>query len=82
MVNYYKPWYYTTSHVIIGFVAVWYPLIGILALIYQFGQLLFNVRIFPVEGKILQGNSVEHTLKKLAEIGLGYSIGYFMKNKA
>jgi hypothetical protein len=82
MVSYYKPWYYTASHVGIGFAAVWYPLVGILAILYQVGQLLFNVRVFPVEGKILQGNSIQHTIKKLSEIGLGYGIGYLMKNMA
>jgi len=79
MTGYYKPWYYTLSHAIIGFMAVWYPLIGILGLTYQLGQLFFNVRVFPVERIIKHGNSVSHTLTKLSEIGLGYFIGYLIK---
>lgn len=82
MVQFYKPWYYTASHVLTGFVAAWYPIIGIFAILYQLTQLVFDVRFFLVEGTILHGNSVEHTFKKLVEIALGYSIGYIMKNKA
>ena len=81
MVHFYKPWYYTLSHGLIGFAAVWYPLVGIVALIYQIGQLLFNVRVFPVEGRILAGNSFNHTFKKLVEILLGYTIGYLVKSR-
>lgn len=80
MTSYYKPLHYTLSHIAIGFVAVWYPVVGILAIIYQLGQLLFNVRVFPVEGVIKQGNSVHHTIKKLSEIGMGYAIGYLVKS--
>lgn len=81
MVHYYKPWYYTASHVATGFIAVWYPIIGLIALLYQIGQLIFNVRVFPVERRILHGNSFQHTFKKLTEILLGYTIGYLVKNK-
>jgi hypothetical protein len=65
--------------VLFGFIAVWYPVIGILVLIYQLGQLVFDVRVFPVEGKILKGNSIEHTTKKLSEIAVGYIIGSIIK---
>ena len=79
MIRYYKPWYYTLSHILFGFAAVWYPIIGILVLVYQLGQLVFNIRVFPIEGKILQGNSIDHTTKKLSEVGFGYLIGYLVK---
>ena len=82
MVYFYKPWYYTASHVLSGFVAAWYPIVGVLAVLYQLIQLVFNVRFFAVEGKILHGNSIQHTFKKLVEIAVGYSIGYIMKNMA
>jgi hypothetical protein len=62
-----------------GFLAVWFPIVGILALTYQLGQLAFNVRVFPVEGKVLEGNSVKHTALKIAEIGLGYGLGLVIK---
>lgn len=79
MTLYYKPWYYGLSHVISGFIAVWYPLIGVLAVLYQLGQLVFNIRIFVVEMDIKKGNSIEHTFLKISEIALGYIIGYFVK---
>jgi hypothetical protein len=82
MVHFYKPWYYTVSHTVTGFISAWYPIVGILALVYQLTQLVFNVRFFIIEGKILHGNSVQHTFKKLVEVGLGYCVGYIMKNKA
>jgi hypothetical protein len=79
MVTYYKPWYYTASHYSIGFLAVWFPIVGILALVYQLGQLIFDVRVFPVEGKILSGNSFHHTTVKLSEIAIGYLAGTGVK---
>lgn len=81
MMLYFKPWYYTLSHLIIGFAAGWYPIIGILALVYQLGQLVLNIRLFPIEGIIKQGNSIEHTLMKLTEIGVGYVIGYLSRTR-
>lgn len=81
MVHFYKPWYYTASHVLFGFTAVWYPIVGIFVLLYQVGQYLFNVRVFPIEGRILEGNSIQHTFKKLVEILLGYAIGYLVKSR-
>jgi hypothetical protein len=77
---YEKPWYYTASHFILGFFCFWFPLLGILVLIYQLGQFVFNVRVFPVEGKIEKGNTIEHTGIKLTEIGVGYGIGYLVKS--
>jgi hypothetical protein len=62
-----------------GFAAVWYPIIGILAITYQLLQFAFNVRTFPVEGRIEKGNSVAHTGLKLAEMALGYSLGLGLK---
>lgn len=82
MVQFYKPWYYTFSHGLTGFIAVWYPSIGLLAIFYQLTQLFLNIRFFIVEGRILNGNSVEHTFKKLVEIGIGYCVGYITKNMA
>ena len=79
MVTYYKPWYYTASHYSIGFLAVWFPIVGILALVYQLGQLIFDVRVFPVERKILSGNSFHHTTLKLSEIAIGYLVGTGVK---
>lgn len=79
MTIYYKPWYYIVSHIVIGFIGAWYHIIIILAVTYQLGQLIFNVRVFPLEGKILEGNSIYHTTKKLIEISIGYVIGNILK---
>lgn len=75
MALYERPRHYAISHIFFGFIAVLYPIIGILALVYQLGQLYFNVRVFPVEGRILPGNSVKHTGLKLFEMAIGYLIG-------
>jgi hypothetical protein len=76
---YERPRHYAVSHMLFGFLAAWFPIIGLLAVVYQLGQLFFNVRVFPVEGKILSGNSVQHTGLKLAEMLLGYSIGSLVR---
>jgi hypothetical protein len=72
---YERPRYYAASHILFGFLAVWFPLVGILAVLYQLGQFAFHVRVFPVEGRIEPGNSIEHTGLKLFEMAVGYSIG-------
>ena len=74
-----KPFHYTLSHVIIGFLAAYYPWVGVIAIVYQLTQLVLNVRFFPAEWVVRQGNSVEHTFMKLSEIGLGYLIGLFLR---
>jgi hypothetical protein len=78
MIVYEKPRYYILIHILIGCIAVWFPLIGVLALIWQFGQYTANVRIFADEGRIETGNSIEHTAVKLAEIGVGTCIGILL----
>jgi hypothetical protein len=80
MTIYERPPYYALSHLLFGFLAVWYPLIGFLALMYQLGQFIYNVRVFPVEGKILQGNSLHHTAVKIGEMAIGYVIGLVLKS--
>jgi len=74
-----KPFHYTLSHVITGFLAAYYPWVGVLAILYQVIQLVLNVRFFPAEWEIKQGNSVEHTLMKLGELGVGYIIGVLLR---
>jgi hypothetical protein len=78
---YERPHYYAASHIFFGFAAVWFPWVGILAVTYQVLQFVFNVRVFPVEGRILPGNTWQHTALKLAEMGLGYGIGRLVKLK-
>ena len=45
-----------------------------LILIYQFGQLLCNVRFFINKLKYCNGNSLSHTLNKLFDYLLGFII--------
>ena len=70
-----RPSYYAFVHVMIGFVSVWIPLIGMLSLVYQIGQYAFNIRVFLAEGEIRPGNSWDHTGLKLVEMIVGYGIG-------
>jgi len=69
---YERPYYYRISHIVIGFISAWIPLLGFLAIVYQAYQYAFGIRIFPVEGVIQKGNSITHTSLKLAEMGVGY----------
>ena len=71
--------YYLIIHFLLGFVSPWYPMIGLMALVYQVGQYAFNVRVFPVEGTIKPGNSLEHTSLKILEMVIGYICGLILK---
>ena len=70
-----KPFIYTLSHVFVGFLSYYYPQLITPILVYQFGQLSLNVRVFPLAMRIEKGNSVEHTVVKLLEYGVGYLLG-------
>jgi hypothetical protein len=70
-----KPLIYTFSHIFFGFASYSSRTVLMLVLLYQLGQLFFNVRVFPLAMKIEKGNSLEHTAIKLLEIGLGYLLG-------
>ena len=47
-------------------------------LIYQFGQLVFNIRYFININKIIKGNSIKHTINKLLDYIFGYFIARFI----
>jgi hypothetical protein len=72
-------WYrnpiYRVAHVILGLWSVRFPWLLAVVLVYQLGQYSMNVRVFPFEGRIERGNSLEHTAGKLAEVGVGYILG-------
>ena len=74
-----KPLIYTISHVFLGFIAVWYPLLGLLFIAYQLLQYILNIRFFLFSMEIKEGNSVYHTMKKLGEIAIGFVIGLLIK---
>ena len=78
MIIYEKPWYYSLSHIVIGIFAVYYPILGICAFLYQLIQYIWNIRIFPIERILYSGNSLEYTGLKLAEYMLGICIGYLL----
>jgi len=80
MTVYYRPSIYAASHVFFGFIAVWFPLIGFLSLMYQIGQYIYNVRVFPIEGRIEKGNSLAHTAIKIGEMGVGFVLGLLSKS--
>jgi hypothetical protein len=70
-----KPIIYTLSHIILGIIAVWYPILGLLFIAYQILEYILNIRFFLFSMEIKEGNSLLHTMKKLGEIGSGYIIG-------
>lgn len=76
---YHRPIYYAISHILVGFIAVWYPILGVIGIIYQFIQYILNVRFFPIELTWRPGNNLYHTSVKLFEIGIGYILGYIVK---
>ena len=79
MLFYERAPYYIFIHIFLGFIAVWVPSIGILAVLYQILQFIFNVRTFPLELTVKSGNNITHTGLKLVEMGIGYSVGLLVK---
>jgi len=75
-----KPLVYTISHYIIGFISVWFPILGIIMIIYQITQFIFNKRFFILKMEFKKGNSLQHTLLKLFEFSIGYGIGFLFVN--
>ena len=43
-------------------------------LLYQFGQLAKNIRYFMFDNRIETGNSIEHTMNKLKDFLIGFTI--------
>jgi len=73
---YEKPIYYTIIHMLIGIIAYYYTAVGIIYLIYQFLQLYMDKRFFVFEWKIENGNTLFHTLIKIAEFLVGILSAY------
>ena len=74
-----KPFVYTLSHLVIGFLGYKYKNLLLLFVVYQFAQLLFGVRFFLLSLEFKKGNSIEHTLLKLGEVGIGYGIAHLSR---
>ena len=73
---YKKPFYYCLIHVVAGIIAFYYPIFGVVFLLYQLSQYFLNVRYFMFEWKIKDGNSLAHTSVKIGEFCVGLLIGY------
>lgn len=74
---------YILNHILIGFFIglIKYKYILILLIIlYQFIQLIFNVRFFIYDFQIKKGNSLEHTLTKLLQYLCGFLISILIIN--
>ena len=73
---YEKPIYYTIIHILIGVIAYYYTAIGVIYLMYQFLQLYLDKRFFLFEWKVENGNTLVHTLIKIAEFLVGILSAY------
>ena len=62
-----------------GIVGAWYPIVLILAIVYQLLQYILNIRFFIFETTIRTGNSLIHTTMKVFEIFIGYILGRLLK---
>ena len=76
-----RPPIYAISHILIGFIAAWYPTIGVIAIVYQLLQYILNIRFFPITLSWKHGNHIEHTSLKLFEIAIGYVIGTLIRKR-
>ena len=46
----------------------------VVVVLYQFGQLMCNIRYFVFENRIRSGNSIKHTLRKIKDHVIGFII--------
>jgi hypothetical protein len=67
----YKPPFYTASHIASGVLSYYYPFLFPIVILYHVVQYGMNIRFFILEKAIRQGNSLSHTLLKLTEILIG-----------
>jgi hypothetical protein len=72
----YKPPIYTLTHIAMGIVSFFKPIVLPFVIAYHLVQYWFNVRFFALEKKIYNGNSIAHTGLKLSEVLLGLLIAY------
>ena len=70
---------YFITHLILGFVGYFYPMVLYGTIGYQVLQYGMDVRFFLFEGVIKSGNSLEHTAMKLGEVGIGYILAVLYK---
>lgn len=81
------PHIYVFSHFIIGYLGYYYPTIAILFIVYQLYQYSINRRFYLLpycsnnNKTKVEGNSFQHTTKKLLQGVCGYMIAYFLCNQ-
>jgi len=63
---------YMISHVLIGIIGYFFPVLLIAFLAYQFLQYIFGFRFFLFDMAIKSHNSLEHTSYKIIEAFIGY----------
>jgi len=68
---YETPPLYIILHIVLGFISYKYPLLLFAFVLYQFLQYALNVRFFGFTWEIQSGNSLDYTMYKLAQFGLG-----------
>ena len=67
-----KPPVYVLIHIISGAIGYFIPVLLYLVIAYHVLQYVFNTRFFVFEMAFRDGNSIEHTALKLAEVAIGY----------
>ena len=77
-----KPLIYVIIHIVLGYYAYYNYELLVAIFGYQVIQLVLNIRLFIFSWKIEKGNSLEHTLVKLCEVGLGYFIAFMQNNSS
>ena len=66
---------YAITHILTGITSYYFPVIWIIIIIYQLSQLCTNKRFLPCNKNcIRKGNNIKHTLYKLSQYLLGYTI--------
>ena len=78
------PFLYSLSHYIVGYLGYYNINLLILFIIYQLYQYSIDARFFFLSSNhkthniIKKGNSLMHTLKKIAECAVGFLIAYLL----
>ena len=81
------PHIYVFSHFIIGYLGYYYPTIAILFIVYQLYQYSINRRFYLLpycsnnNKTKVEGNSLQHTTKKLLQGLCGFMIAFFLCNQ-
>lgn len=76
METWYKPPIYIATHIGLGIVSFFVPVLIAIFAVYQLIQYFLDVRFFIREREIRDKNSILHTATKFAEFGVGLLIGY------